>query len=180
MIERHGNTLKHAQENTQKSEARENVRDHERTRGETIETKQEPEKARVSLFPLLPLFVFSFFISSASRTHEITDHRPTPTQNYTYSIQQRSAIQHRTRHQGTSQATAAAAEHTARSTRHKAQSVQSTEHTPHSAKHTAHSTQHAAHSTQRKAHSTEQTPQNTQQRAHIAQQSTAQSTALSR
>ena len=58
MIERHANTLKHAQENTQRSEARENVRDHERTRGETIETKQEPEKARVSLFPLLPLFVF--------------------------------------------------------------------------------------------------------------------------
>ena len=67
MIERHGNSLKHAQENTQRSEARENVRDHERTRGETIETKQEPEKARVSFFPLLPLFVFSFVISSASR-----------------------------------------------------------------------------------------------------------------
>ena len=187
MIERHGNTLKHAQENTQRSEARENVRDHERTRGETIETKQEPEKARVSFFPLLPLFVFPLssqahreFATLASLNAYARNYRPTPTQNYTYSIQQRSAIQHRTRHQGTSQATAAAAEHTARSTRHTAQSVQSiqsTKHAPHSAKHTAHSTQHAAQSTQRKAHSTEQTPQNTQHRAHIAQQSTAQSTA---
>ena len=48
-----------------------------------MKTKQEPQKTRVSL---LPLFDFSFFISSASprstRTHEITgqhQHKTTPT-----------------------------------------------------------------------------------------------------
>ena len=179
MIQRHGNTLKHAQENTQRSEASENVRDHERTRGETIETKQEPEKARVSLFPLLPLFVFSFFISSASRgslrsprstrTHEITgqhQHKTTPT---AYNSATQYSTEHDTKAPAKQQQQLLSTQHAAHGTQHRAHRA----HTPHSVqhrtpstRHTAQSTQRTSRSTQRRAHSAKRTAQSKHHRTH--------------
>ena len=42
MTEHHGNTLKNAQENTKRSEAREMVRDGQKTQEDTMETKDKP------------------------------------------------------------------------------------------------------------------------------------------
>ena len=75
MIERQGGTRK----TTHREAKKEKTRGIAKEREGAMETSQLPERARVSLFPLLPLFVF--FLCHL-KAHEITDHRPTPTQNY--------------------------------------------------------------------------------------------------
>ena len=59
MIERQGRTHK----TTHREAKKEKTRGIAKEREGTMETKQLPERARVSLFPLLPLFFFSFVIS---------------------------------------------------------------------------------------------------------------------
>ena len=54
MIERQGGTRK----TTQREAKKEKTRGIAKEREGTMETNQLPERARVSLFPLLPLFVF--------------------------------------------------------------------------------------------------------------------------
>ena len=98
-MERQGNILKkHEQENTKKSEVGENVGDHQKTPGETMETKQEPEKARVS-----PLSSLRSFLCHLERARHSTEHTAHITQHRDQSVED---TEHSTQHR---------AEHTAQS-----------------------------------------------------------------
>ena len=108
-----------------------------------MDSSQLPERARVSLFPLLPLCVLSLCHLKAYREARCA----------------RLALRARTKLQTTGQR-----QHKTTTTKHEPHSCSA-----HCAQHMAHSTEHTAHSKQRTAQSKEHTLRTTQSTEHTTQ-----------
>ena len=146
MIERQAGTRKTTHREAKKEKTRAIAKERERA----MDTSQLPERARVSLFPLLPLCVFSLCHLTAYREARCA----------------RLALGARTKLQTTGQR-----QHKTTTTKHEPHSCSA-----HCAQHMAHSTEHTAHSKQRTAQSKEHTLQTTQNTEHAAKPHRAQST----
>ena len=149
-----------------------------------METSQLPERARVSIFPLLPLFVFPFVISKriarlaalASLCAHARNYRPQANANT--KLQQKSTshtVAQRTAHSTwptaqSTQCTANGAQHKAKSTHCRPHKAQSTQHkarskTTQSTDHTTQSTQQH-HTKHNRVHNTEHAANHTKHRTH--------------
>ena len=143
-----------------------------------METSQLPERARVSIFPLLPLFVFPFVISKRIARLAALASLCAHARNYRPQANANTKLQQKSTSDTAAQRTAHSTWPTAQSTRRTQQSAHSTKQRAHTADHTkhrAHNTEHAAkphkaQSTQHRARSKPHKAQNTPKLSQILAQ----------